>query len=383
MTKEMEHLLSIKDTILNKGESLKKEGNYDELVRLTNEELKPINDKIDALQKYEEAEKNSVANEVTLVAGVKDEKSPDGFKVLAKMMKGRVLDEGEKQLVTGTNATQNENYLLPEDVRLGIIELKRQYDSARDIVGYTETTALNGRFNLEKGGITGLVAFDDGDVIDGKDAPSFDKLEFAIAFYGKLIPISNILQGAEKAGLMTYLDKWFVKNAVFTENKAIFDALKLNKDSSIKDLTDWKKLRSSINKDIDPMLIANSIIVTNQSGFNALDEAVDGNGRPILAPNPKDPAEKLFNGLPVRVFSDKQLPNIDTTHAPIFYGDTRTGVQMIMYKNMEFAMSTEFLFNKNQTCLRVIEGFVVKQFDKDAYMYGKLSLTAAAAAASK
>lgn len=379
MTKEMEHLLSIKDTILNKGESLKKEGNYDELVRLTNEELKPINDKIDALQKYEEAEKNSVANEVTLVAGVKDEKSPDGFKVLAKMMKGRVLDEGEKQLVTGTNATQNENYLLPEDVRLDIIELKRQYDSARDIVGYTETTALNGRFNMEKGGINGLVAFDDGDVIDSKDAPAFDKVEFAISFYGKLIPISNLLKGAEKAGLMTYLDKWFVKNAVFTENKAIFAALKLNKDSSIKDLTDWKKLRSSINKDIDPGLLANSIVVTNQSGFNALDEAVDGNGRPILAPNPKDPAEKLFNGLPVRVFSDKQLANIDSTHAPIFYGDTRTGVQFIMYKNMEFALSTEFLFNKNQTCLRVIEGFDVKQFDKDAYMYGKLSLTTASA----
>lgn len=375
MTKDMENLLSIKATILNKGEALKKEGKFDELVKLTNEELKPINDKIDALQKYEEAQKSDVANEVTLVAGVKDKNSPNGFKVIAKIMKGKILDEGEKQLITGTNATQNENYLLPEDVKLDIIELKRQYDSARDIVGYTETTALNGRFNMEKGGIQGLVAFDDGDVIDSKDAPTFDKLEFAIAFFGKLIPVSNILQGAERAGLMTYLDTWFVKNAVFTENKAIFDALKLNKDSTPKDLTDWKKLRRSINKDIDPMLLTNSIIVTNQSGFNALDEALDGNGRPILAPNPKDPAQKLFNGLPIRVFSDAQLPNIDGTHAPVFYGDTRTGVKMIMYKNMEFAVSTEFLFNKNQTCLRVIEGFVVKQFDKDAYMYGKLTIT--------
>lgn len=371
MTIDMEQLLSKKAEILNKGVKAKEEGNLEDL-RVVNEELTKVVNEIKALKEFEDLSKGE---DITMVAGVKDKNAPNGFKVLAKIMKGKVLDAGEQQLITGANATNGENNLLPEDVRLAIIEKKRLYDSALDIVGYIQTDALNGRFNLEAGGITGLVAFDDGDAIDDKSAPSFTKLEFAISFVGKIIPVSNILAGAEKASLMTYLDTWFIRNAIFSENSAIFTALKSNKTATA--LADWKALVKSLNKDLDRALLPETIIVTNQSGFNALDEAEDANGRPILMPDPSQPTKKLFKGYPIRVFNDTELKNIDTTHAPIFYGDTRTGVKFIEYKDMQFATSTEFLFNKNQTCLRVIEGFVVKQFDKDAYCYGSLALTKA------
>jgi HK97 family phage major capsid protein len=115
------------------------------------------------------------------------------------------------------------------------------------------------------------------------------------------------------------------------------------------------------------------VIVTNQSGFAALDEEEDKDGRPELQPNPTHPTEKLFQGLPVKVFPDAQLPNIDDTHYPVIYGDVKAGATFVEHEDLEFAISEHFLFNKNQNCLRVIEGFDVMSTDTGAYIYGSFT----------
>jgi HK97 family phage major capsid protein len=301
-------------------------------------------------------------------------KKADGFQAVAKKLNGQAMTEAEKAMIAGDNATNGENHLIPEDVRVEINELRKTYISAKSIVNVETTDALTGSVNYESGEPVGLTDFEDGDEIPDSDEPKFVRKTFKIQHKGKLIPISRILLGSEKAGLLGYINRWFLKSAIISENAKIFDTLKTGYGAP-KAIAGWKALKKSINVDLDPSYKLQGIIVTNQSGFAALDEEEDNNGRPILQQNPANPTEKLFQGLPVHVFPDAQLPNIDGTHFPIFYGDTKAGATFVEKQSLEFATSEHYGFNKNQNYMRVIEGFDVMSTDNSAYIYGSFTAT--------
>lgn len=339
-------------------------------------------DEIDALQKeYEVEARMFKANKDQVPEAPVVAEKASGFKILAKMLgKAKLTDAEKSALVTGENAANGEEYLLPEDIKLEINELRKTYISARDIVTVEQTDALAGSVNYEAGAPAGLVSFDDGDAITEETAPNFVRKLFKIGFFGKLIPISRILLGAEKAGLMGYINRWFIKNAIITENAAIFAQLKAGYNGGApKAVKGWKALKKSINVDLDPSCLLDGHIVTNQSGFAALDAEEDADGKPVLQPNPAHATEKLFQGLPVKVFPDAQLPNIDATHFPMFYGSTKAGCTFVEYQALTFDISEHFLFNKNQNCLRVTEGFDVMEADTSAYIYGSFEASEASA----
>lgn len=307
----------------------------------------------------------------------------DGFKMIAKKLRKQALDDTEKALVYP--GTSGESYLVPDDVRLQINELRKTYISAKDLLTVIQTDALTGAFNYESGTPAGLTAIVDGSAIATETNPTFVRKSFTITHYGKLIPISNILAGAEQASLMGYLNTWFVRNAILTENQKIFDTLKAGYNSGTpKNVAGWKALKKSINVDLDPACLNDGVIITNQSGFACLDEEEDSDGNPILHSNPATPTEKMFQGLRVVVFPDAQLPNLGsgaTLGYPMIYGSVKAGANFIDYKSLEFATSSDYLFNLNQTALRVIEGFDVISTDTSAYVYGKFTATPASATA--
>lgn len=336
----------------------------------TLERIKELKREFELEQAALELSKTAVPEDVT------PQGQADGFKAMAKVINKKALNDGEKALLTGTDAANGENYLIPEDVKLEINELRKSYVSARELVSVETTTTLSGSVNYESGTPTGLIAFDDGDNIPEETSPTFRRIPFAISWHGKLIPISRILLGNERAGLMNYLNRWFVKNAVLTENAQIFAKLKAGYNSGTpKAVAGWKALKKSITVDLDPSCLIDGVIATNQSGFAALDAEEDNDGRPVLQPNPTNPTQKLFQGLPVKVYPDAQLPNIDATHFPIFYGATKAGATFVEREALEFNYSEHALFGKNQNCLRVIEGFDVMSTDTEAYIYGSFSAT--------
>lgn len=303
----------------------------------------------------------------------------DGFQLIAKMMHKRGLGEEEKAaLVSGTNDTNGATYLVPEDVKAEINELRKTYVSAKHLVNVDTTDALAGSVNYEDGVPTGLIDFEDGEAIPDENDVKFAPKRFAIKWKGKLIPVSRILLGAAKAGLMNYLNRWFVKNAILSENAAIFATLKAGYNGGVpKAVAGWEALKKSINKDLDPSCKLDGVIITNQSGFACLDEEKFADGHPVLKDNPMHATEKMFQSLPIYVFPDAQLPNIDDTHFPMIYGSTKAGATFVEHENLEFAISEHFFFNKNQNCLRVIEGFDVMSADTSAYVYGSFSASAA------
>lgn len=343
-------------------------------------------DEADALQKEfdlearKEAAKKAAAEAAAGQAPVtKETGKPSGLKAMMKLFSRKSLTDAEKAMLSGENAQNGENYLIPEDVRTQINELRRTYVSARDIVTVETTDALAGSVNYEEGTPTDLIDFTDGDDISASDEPKVGQRKFAIKFKGALIPISRILLNSEKGGLMGYINRWFIRKAVLTENKSIFAVLKAGyNEGTPKALAGWKALKKSINVDLDPSCKLVGGIVTNQSGFAALDEEEDANGRPILQTNPANPTEKLFQGLTIKVFPDAQLPNIDATHFPVIYGATKDGATFVEHTSLEFNVSEHYFFGKNQNCLRVIEGFDVMSTDKDAYIYGSFTATAKA-----
>jgi len=332
---------------------------------------------VDTLQKEYEVEEKLYKAEQSQVeppqAAATDKKA-SGFGVITKMFRKQTLNDTEKALITGTDAANGENYLIPEDVHLEIRELRKSYVSAKELVTVIPTETMSGSFNFESGTPAGLVALDDGDAVDVTGDPTFAQKPFAIKLFGKLIPISNVLKGCEKAGLMAYINKWFVKNAVISENTAIFAALKT--DKVLKAIVGWKALKTSINKDLDPAALIGGVIVTNQTGFDVLDSELDGDGKPILSSDVANPTEKRFQGLPIKVYADAQLANVGGK-APIFYGNTQAGAYFMEKGGLEFAVSDQYLFGKNQTAFRVIEGFDVIQADTAAYIYGTIAPTVA------
>ena len=370
----MQNLVSTREDLLKKLDTLTNQTeNYNETeVEELLVKAAKLQNQIDNLAKVEELAKKVGVETKPVVAT----NAQDGFKVIANALKtGKFVDALGDPLKTG--GLQGEDYLLPEDVALEINNLKREWLSAKDIVTVINTTALAGSFNFGKDPDTGLIVFADGEEIDSSKLPEFVQKKYNIQWYGSIVPVSNILTGAERAGLMQFLNIWFVRRAIISENTAIFNALKTGYGSP-KAIADEKALRKSINKDIDPAFVAggNMVIVTNQSGFAYLDSLTDGEGsnKPLLQPDVTDATRKLYKGHRVVVFSDAQLPNIDGTHAPIIYGDTKAGAWMHVYEGYFFDTDNGkgIGFTKNQTLLKVIEGFAVTSADTSAYVYGSL-----------
>lgn len=318
-----------------------------------------------------EAEKDDVneddADDVT------KSKKNDGFDTIVKILHNKPLDESEKALVTG--GASGENNLMPEDVDLTIRELRKSYNSAKELVTVIPTDTMSGGFNFEKGTPTGLSNLTDGDDVDSTGGPQFERKGFAIKLFSKLIPVSKVLGKAEKAGLLTYINKWFVKNAIITENSKIFESLKANKNP-ITYLT-FDQLKTAAQTGLDTSVWFDGVIATNQNGYNHLSLLKTEDGKYLMQPLITEPTKKGIdingNIVPVKVFDNKFLPDVGGK-APIFFGSTKAGCYMVELGSTEFSADDSYLFGKNQKALMVIEGFDVIDADKDAYNYGLLDI---------
>lgn len=331
-------------------------------------EIDQLKDEYEVEAALYEDEKGSVPN-----TGVKAENKISGFSVFSKVLaKKKLTDEEMKAITLPENALlvdgeNGENYLIPEDISTKINEFRKTYISAKELVTVIPTTATTGAETYEESTPVGLIGFEDGDDVPTETEPKFVHKTWKIKQKGKIMPISRFLLSAETAGIMAYLNKWFIKNAIISENQDIFDKLKEGKTA--KTIKGLEGLKESINKELDPSALIGGVIVTNQTGFNGMDKETDAVGRPLLNIDLKNPTSKIFNGLPIVVFPDTQLSNGTGGKAPIFYGNLKSAITFMEKQGIEFAMSEHVFFTKNQNALRVIEAYDVVQADGDAYCY--------------
>lgn len=334
-------------------------------------EITALQDKIEK-QRYIDSIEMPVKTNVP-VSPTENKSSANFIRACIKKFAGRPLTDIENALLlpmgTGStpDGTYNEGYILPQDIQTKIRERVREYKSLRTVCGHLTTTALTGSFPVENlDSITGLVDFTDG--TDGTEAYDFkfDKISFSLKEKGALIQLSNTLLSLTDNDLMAYIVDIFAKKAVITENTMAVEAI--TKGKTVVNLANWQALRSSINKDLDPASLYNTVIVTNQDGFDYLDATLDTNGRPLLVPDVTNPTVKRFLGYPIHVFSNAMLPT-KNGNMPVYYGNLEEGVKFVEMNLMSFATSKEAGFIRNTTYARLIEFLDVIQNDSSDKCY--------------
>ena len=279
----------------------------------------------------------------------------------------------------GDPAGEDGGFLVPVDIDNTIRELRRELNPLAELFNAETVTAPTGWRVIDTAPSSAMPSIDEmGTVANNSDQPLFGKVTYALAKYGLRIPISNELMNDEAANLMAYLGRWFAKKLILTENSLLITALGTPStaltSSGVEADAAIKKI---LNKTLDPAISA-SVILTNQTGFDYLDQLVDLSGRGLLQPDPTNATMMKMFGRRVVAVSDAQLPNLSTdTYAPFYIGDMKEFATLFSKDGFEVA-STDVggdAWAKDSTEVRGIARLCVSKFDTAAVVARKLALS--------
>lgn len=388
MTKSVEMLKNL-DSMIGECQNLIDEGRLEE-AKNKKKEIDDYKALISIQEELENAERTGLRDKIDKLPPAEAKRASSGVRAILKRCLGHDLTEAENALLIPTTSSPNgengEGYILPVDVRTTITKLVRDYGSVRDIFGYMKASALKGSFAVEAyETISELVDLDES--ADGKDIEDikFSNVSYALKIKAGFISISNILLNFTDEDLLSYISSIFARKKAVTENKMLLEAAKKNKTGVA--VEGYSGVKSVVNKTLDPAAALNCVYLTNQSGYDILDNEKDQMGRPILQPDPTQPTRMLLKGHPIRYVSDDILPNVSgqsVNGSPIFIGDLKSGVYFVDAESDSLNFDKSVGFMKNRTVGRIITLIDAVQTDKSdkCYVYGLLSAPAAAAMAS-
>ncbi len=246
----------------------------------------------------------------------------------------------------GSPAGAEGGFLLPVDFDAMIHEQRRLAVDLSPFVNEETVTAYSGWRAFEVAAAALPFAeiteadFPSGERIPGMESPTFTKVEYTVKKYGGYLPVSSDLFADTPAAIMQYLARWCGRKTSLTNTSLILAIMNALTPVNVTDYKDvFKSIKTALNKSLDPAISVNAKIFVNQTGFDLLDQMVDGTGRPMLAPDPTNETVKRFKGREVVAISDAQQLNLTTnTITPILVGDGRELVTM--FKRMAGEMST-------------------------------------------
>lgn len=297
--------------------------------------------------------------------------------VFNKRLLGKTLTQAEQAYLNAAGTPgqveaedERGGYLVPEEQQNQIKELRRALNPLKAYCNVIPVGSNAGSMPIEVAASDKLTNFEELNEIPESNV-TFGNVKWATSDYGDIIPISNSLLADEKVNLTSYIGRRFTRKAVRTENEKILAVLAA---ATAKTGSDYKALKTALNKDLDPAIAADAVIITNQSGFDWLDQQEDGNGHPLLQPMLADPTRKEFSGHEVVVMSDAEMTQSGTSY--VFYvGNISEAVAFFDREGVVMAISSEAGFTKNATLMRVVERFDVKAVDTGAAV--KLTITPA------
>lgn len=365
------------------------------------DDIAEMNSRLAALQASYDALKGSQQAGLTAMPGMQAAEQPKSLKnILASNEYARAFCYALRNGITRKNGMGNENvkilfdaltegggnpagsdggFLVPEDIDHTIRELRRELNPLAPLFTEESVTAPTGWRVIDTAPTAAMPAIEEmGTVSNNADQPAFGKVTYTLTKYGLRIPISNELLNDEVANLMAYLGRWFAKKLVLTENSLLITALKTLTASALTSgsIEADAAIKTILNKTLDPAISASAVILTNQSGFDALDQLVDLNGRGLLQPDPTNATVHRMFGRRVAAVSDAQLPN--TSNKPEFFiGDFREFATLFRKDGFEVA-STDIggsAWETDSTEVRGIARLGVSKFDTAAAVRRQLTLS--------
>ncbi|WP_409018006.1 phage major capsid protein [Bacillus velezensis] len=369
------------------------EGNTDE-ARALLDEVKQLKNQIDLMTEGRSLNVPDLPGGVNFVpeqernpegragdTGAKEERQKMFTQAFMKSLRGKRLTEEERDLfeseefraMSGKNE-EDGGILIPEDISRTIKELKREQEQQLEQYVTVEPVATrSGTRMLEKNSdMTPFAVLEEMDEIAETDQPRFTKLSYKITDYAGILPLSNTLLQDTDQAIMSYVARWFVKKSITTRNALILSILDSLKKVQFKGLDNIKK---TLNVTLDPAISAGAIIMTNQDGFDYLDQLKDGDGKYLLKDIPSEPTNKMLFGRRVVVISNKVLKTV-SGKAPMIIGDLKEAIVLFDRQQQSIA-STDVgagAFETNTTKVRAIEREDVRLWDSEAVVYGQLTL---------
>lgn len=382
MTKKQEYQAQIL-TLKNEAQALLDEGKTDE-AKAKFQTIKDLKNKIELQDMLDDIDIDDVKDRVKKELPKNVQKSTASFiKASIKKLTGKKLTEAENALLlpsesapTGDNG---ESYILPQEFQTLIIKLSRQFNSIREDIGYVKVGSLTGGMPIEDiDSIQELIDFSDGAELSETEDFSFRNIPFALKEKGALIPVSNTLLALSDEDLLAYVAGIFAKKASLTEAKMGFAELRRGKVA--KQLDSYKTLKTLTNTVLNPAVLGNTRILTNQHGFDWLSELHLPDGTLAMKIDENNPRQGKIYGHLVKMYPNNQLPNTAEGKAPYFIGATTEGAKLFELGITAFAASSHAGFKNNTTLTRLIEFIDARQFDgSDAcYFYAESPLTDAA-----
>jgi HK97 family phage major capsid protein len=376
MKTQIRELLAQLDAKVNESRSLLNEGKIEEAEKAKNEAAE-IRKKIDLLK---EVDGLSFNNNHTPISGggqrSSEEQEKEVRSAFLKSLRGKPLNDAEQRALSGL-AGADGGLVIPQDIQTMIHNIKRQYDALEKYVRVEPVTTRSGSRVLEK--FLDIVPFTNitelGN-IDETDTPQFSPISYAIQDYAGILPISNTLLQDSDQNLLNYLAQWIARKSMVTRNRKIIALLQTLTPHSFSGLDDVK---SFLNTGLDPALAAGAIILTNQDGYNHLDQQKDTLGRYLMQPDPTQPGRYTLFGKPVAVVANRWLADTGETPntAPFIVGDLQE--TMVLFDRREYEIQATNIggdsFKRNSTDTRVIDRFDVRLWDTSAAVYGTIALS--------
>ncbi len=293
-------------------------------------------------------------------------------RVFNKQVLNVPLTEEEKKYATNAVGTPGQagglpnkgGYLLPDEQFNRLIEYRRGLFALKDLCEVIPVTRRSGSIPTTVEDNSELINFDELNEINRKDI-NFAQISYNVGTYGEIIPVANELLEDIDIDLIGVIGRRFVRKGVNTENSKIIALLQtLTPEAG----DSYDDIKTALNVSLDPDIAATAVIITNQNGFDYLDQVKLDNGLPLLQPVLIDPTKKQISGRIVHVMKNERLPDVSGAH-PFFVGDMAEFCKFFDRKQVTVDLSTEAGFNMNASMVRAIERFDVQKADVNAMVY--------------
>jgi HK97 family phage major capsid protein len=240
----------------------------------------------------------------------------------------------------GSPAGEDGGFLLPIDFDNKIKELMRQYPDMSPYVNVENVTAYSGWRVVEQAAAAlPFAAITEDQSLAEMEQPKFDKITYTMVDYGGYLPVSNDLMADTPVNIMNYLAKWAAKKAALTNTSRILALINALTPTAVATTDDqYAAIKTALNITLDPAISAGATIFTNQKGFDILDQILDGDGRPLLQPDPSMPTSYRVIGRPLVVIATRVWANMTSTdRARLAIGDGKEFMTLFRRNPLEMA----------------------------------------------
>lgn len=286
------------------------------------------------------------------VKGEIDEKrsftKEDEMRSLGKHVLGMKLNDEERALVT----VADNGALLPQGYVNELMVLRKGYPALKPYCHVIPVTTKTGKMPVATLGNNKLAKLSSNQPI-GEGAVNTDQVIFDVEDYGKFVPVENSLTDDEVVGIISsVLMPDFAEGSIEVENEEILSLIKAKAVAVTG--TDYDAIENAMDT-LVPACRGGLITITNTAGYSYLKNKKDKIGRNLNLIKDVN-GVKMFNDKPIVELAD-DVVTASEGKLVYYIVNLREAVKFFDRKGIVITKSSEFLFNKNQDCLRAIERF--------------------------